>query len=148
MTTRKSDDDDDNQNNETSTEEEEISTEEEEETLTEGDKNNLSHGCTCRSKNDLLEFAMEVTENEHFVTYPDAHEVDVSKIVEKLVTDVVETEDSELLGILQNDFEHQTSSIFVHKDTSQYGCYGTRSISAVTVKGSGELCSHLLSAAI
>ncbi|KAL8144396.1 hypothetical protein V2J09_017428 [Rumex salicifolius] len=75
---------------------------------------------------------------ELLATYPDADEVDEREMVEKLMTDTVKAEENKLPGILPNDIEYQTSSIFVDTLTSQ-GRYGTRSISAVTVKDNGEV---------
>ncbi|KAL6504177.1 hypothetical protein OROGR_026100 [Orobanche gracilis] len=65
-------------------------------------------------------------------------EIQVKEMVEKLMTDTVKAEESELPNICSPDWEFGLSSIFVEVDTP-LGKYGTRSTAAVTVKTTGEV---------
>ncbi|XP_021713607.1 transport and Golgi organization 2 homolog [Chenopodium quinoa] len=71
----------------------------------------------------------------------DEGEVHVNEMVENLMMDTTKADKSLLPGIYPPHFEYQLSSIFIDFNSPK-GRYGTRSISAVLVKDSGEVCFH------
>ncbi|XP_022140668.1 transport and Golgi organization 2 homolog [Momordica charantia] len=64
-------------------------------------------------------------------------ELPTEEMVEKLMTNTIKDDESLLPGIYSPRREYQYSSIFVDTDT-ELGRYGTGSISALSVKNSGE----------
>lgn len=72
-----------------------------------------------------------------FVNKNGDRELPVKEMVEKLMTNTIKDDVSLLPGIYSPRREYQYSSIFVDTD-SELGRYGTGSISALSVKNSGE----------
>lgn len=60
------------------------------------------------------------------------------EMVEKLMRDTTKADDRNLAYIYNREWEHHLSSVFVKVDTSE-GCYGTRSISALSFNVNGEV---------
>ncbi|KAF8013231.1 hypothetical protein BT93_I1177 [Corymbia citriodora subsp. variegata] len=81
------------------------------------------------------------TNFEKFLEKHGSGELPAEEMADKLMTDATKADKTMLPGIYSVEFEHSLSSIFVEANTDQ-GRYGTRSISAVSVKTSGEVAFY------
>lgn len=68
----------------------------------------------------------------------DNGEAPVKEMAERLMMNTIKDDESQLPGIYPPEREYHLSSIFVEEDTP-LGRYGTRSISAVAVRASGDV---------
>ncbi|ESQ53069.1 hypothetical protein EUTSA_v10025979mg [Eutrema salsugineum] len=68
-------------------------------------------------------------------------EFPVKTMVEEVMTDTVKDQEPELPHVYTPETEYHLSSIFVHM-LRPAGPYGTRSISALTIKSHGEVCFY------
>ncbi|KAF8013230.1 hypothetical protein BT93_I1177 [Corymbia citriodora subsp. variegata] len=98
-----------------------------------------------KSRGDLpvrfLEAVRLRTNFEKFLEKHGSGELPAEEMADKLMTDATKADKTMLPGIYSVEFEHSLSSIFVEANTDQ-GRYGTRSISAVSVKTSGEVAFY------
>ncbi|XP_056169951.1 uncharacterized protein LOC115672828 isoform X3 [Syzygium oleosum] len=78
---------------------------------------------------------------EKFLEKYGTGELPAEDLADKLMTDMTKADKRTLPGIYSVEFEYMLSSIFVEANTEQ-GRYGTRSISAVSVKTSGEVAFY------
>ncbi|XP_057965976.1 uncharacterized protein LOC131156364 isoform X2 [Malania oleifera] len=79
---------------------------------------------------------------EQLEIHGERDEVPMKEMVEKLMMDTVKDEEESLRpGIYPPRREYLLSSIFVEADTPS-GRYGTRSTSALSVKGNGDVCFY------
>ncbi|KAF7846354.1 hypothetical protein BT93_L4506 [Corymbia citriodora subsp. variegata] len=81
------------------------------------------------------------TNFEKFLEKHGSGELPAEEMADKLMTDTTKADKTTLPGIYSVEFEHSLSSIFVEVNTER-GRYGTRSISAVSAKTSGEVAFY------
>ncbi|CAN8269982.1 unnamed protein product [Cochlearia groenlandica] len=79
---------------------------------------------------------------KHLLTeYKEGDEFPVKRMVDEVMTNTIKDQESELPHVLTPEIEYHNSSIFI--DATHRGRrYGTRSISAISIKSHGEACFY------